>query len=355
MNCYENDNDEGGNPPLTPPEKQIIPEKSRSKYINAYNTFREWQQKNNNEIISENVLLEYFSEQAKIWKPSTLWAQYSMTRAMLNVNQQIDTKPYKKLTAFLKNQAKGFQSKKAKVFTPKEIKNFITEAPDDVYLSAKVIAIFGVTGACRCGEFPDILCDYVKPKGDIYLVEIPKTKNCVRRSFTITNEMVDIVGKYAALRPINVKTNRFFLNYQKGKCTVQPIGINKFRKTPQTIAKYLQLDNPELYTGHSFRKTSASMLVDALKHCLGNSEEGPKAVKSEEISDTEIELDNAEQNFRITSATALDDAGEDFTEKKRQKFDNVTEVKLEDNELENTYESTEMNYNYSHIKIEKQE
>ena len=32
---------------------------------------------------------------------------------------------------------------------------------------------------------------------------------------------------------------------------------------PQTIAEYLELPDPELYTGYSFRCTSASILANA--------------------------------------------------------------------------------------------
>lgn len=66
-----------------------------------------------------------------------------------------------------------------------------------------------------------------------------------------------------ALRPEKTTTNRFFINYQRGKCFSQPIGINKFRKNPQRIAEFLQLDQPECYTGHSLRRTFATVLVDA--------------------------------------------------------------------------------------------
>lgn len=55
----------------------------------------------------------------------------------------------------------------------------------------------------------------------------------------------------------------FFLNYQNGKCTKQPVGINKFGTMAKDIAKFLQLPNPELYTGHCFRRSSATILVNA--------------------------------------------------------------------------------------------
>lgn len=44
----------------------------------------------------------------------------------------------------------------------------------------------------------------------------------------------------------------FFVNYQKGKCTTQP----------KLIATYLELNDAEEYTGHSFRRTSATLLAN---------------------------------------------------------------------------------------------
>ena len=64
-------------------------------------------------------------------------------------------------------------------------------------------------------------------------------------------------------RPESCPTDRFFLQYFKGKCTRQPIGINKFGAMPKDIALYLMLPNAEKFTGHSFRRTSATLLVDA--------------------------------------------------------------------------------------------
>ncbi|KAJ8914382.1 hypothetical protein NQ315_017472 [Exocentrus adspersus] len=55
---------------------------------------------------------------------------------------------------------------------------------------------------------------------------------------------------------------RFFVAYTRGKCTVQCVGVNTFGKIPSEIAAYLQLPNPQLYTGHSFRRSSASILAN---------------------------------------------------------------------------------------------
>lgn len=95
------------------------------------------------------------------------------------------------------------------------------------------------------------------------IVKIPNTKTKVPRSFTVDGAFRLIVAKYEALRPSRASSDRFFLNYQKGKCTMQPIGINKFGKMPSDIANYLKLTDADLYTGHSFRRTSATLLADS--------------------------------------------------------------------------------------------
>lgn len=64
-------------------------------------------------------------------------------------------------------------------------------------------------------------------------------------------------------RPEKTTSDRFFLNWQNGKYTNQPIGVNKFGSMPKKIAEYLGLDDAHLYTGHSFRRSSATLLADA--------------------------------------------------------------------------------------------
>lgn len=102
------------------------------------------------------------------------------------------------------------------------------------------------------------------------LIKIPDSKTHTQRTFTIIGEteiaglnMINIYKKYASLRPKNCSNNRFFLNYRNGKCSVQVVGINTFSKIPSCIAKFLDLKEPGLYTGHCFRRSSASLLVDS--------------------------------------------------------------------------------------------
>ncbi|KAJ8981030.1 hypothetical protein NQ317_007852 [Molorchus minor] len=122
-----------------------------------------------------------------------------------------------KLQSFIKKQNVRFKLKKASNLSKEEgISTFINEAPDDIYLLMKVATIFGLAGACRREKLSKIFTADIEDKGNLIV---------------------------------------------KGKCTKQCVGINSFGKMPSEIAAFLKLPNPELYTGHSFRRSSATLLA----------------------------------------------------------------------------------------------
>ncbi|KAJ8979005.1 hypothetical protein NQ317_019641 [Molorchus minor] len=90
----------------------LLPTKSRSLYDIAYNRFKKWCAEKNVQVYSENVLLAYFSENAKNYKSSTLWAQYSMVKSCLIIYDNIDISKFPKLIAFFKRTGDGYQAKK---------------------------------------------------------------------------------------------------------------------------------------------------------------------------------------------------------------------------------------------------
>ncbi|XP_043481274.1 uncharacterized protein LOC122510576 [Leptopilina heterotoma] len=186
-----------------------------------------------------------------------------MVKSMINLNEKINVEKFLAILAFLKKKSHGYLSKKSKVFTTDEIENYLNVFPDNQHLDKKVIMIFGIFGALRSDELVKVKVEHVKKQGEIYHVIVPVTKNMMPRSLTITGEFCKYVENYSKLRPKLATEDRFFLNFQNGKCTVQAIGKNKFASTLQKIVEFLQLPDPKEYTGHSFRRSSATILVDA--------------------------------------------------------------------------------------------
>lgn len=106
--------------------------------------------------------------------------------------------------------------------------------------------------------------DTIEDVGSILVVNIPDTKTYCERTFTISNlEYIDIYRRYKSVRPSHTSSNRLFLKYAKGKCVNQHVGVNKMGEIPSLIAKWLGKEMFKSYTGHCFRRTSATLLADA--------------------------------------------------------------------------------------------
>lgn len=117
----------------------LLPEKSRVKYEKAYKRFGEWcEEKKVKNTANEKVLLAYFEHLSKYYKSSSLWAYYSMLRAMISMNKNVDIGKYSHLITFLKRKAEGYRPKKSKILTKQDVIKFLQEADDKKFLLTKV-------------------------------------------------------------------------------------------------------------------------------------------------------------------------------------------------------------------------
>lgn len=166
-----------------------------------------------------------------------------MLKSTIQINENIDISQYKKLLAFLKRQNDTYEAKKSKVLTMENVTMFLKEAPDDKFLLMKVVLIFGLNGACRRAELCSLTVKDIEDTGKILVITLHDTKTKKRRVFTVGSECngYEIYHKYLRLRPKQVvKHNRFFIYYNHGKCTIQPVGINSFAKIPQKSCRILK-------------------------------------------------------------------------------------------------------------------
>lgn len=219
------------------------------------------------EHINETVLLAYFGDLAETFSSASLWSKYSMVKKTLMVSKNINIANYHKLSEYLKQQSKGYQPKKSKVLSREDVLKFIHEASNETFLMNKVALIFGVFGGCRRQELVNMLVTHVEDRKSVFVVNVPETKTDKKRVFTIVDEdemnSLKLIRDYMSLRPRGCSEKRLFLTYRQGRCTVQPVGKNTFGKIPFIIAKYLGLSDPDKYTGHCLRRTSATLLAEA--------------------------------------------------------------------------------------------
>ncbi|KAJ8913487.1 hypothetical protein NQ315_013867 [Exocentrus adspersus] len=228
-----------------------LPAKSKRMYEKEMVEFDNWRKKRGlgEGAITEEVLLAYFFNVEKHFAASSMWTKYSMLKSMLKLDHENIKRRRQRLE---RNQ----------------IEEFLKKAPDVEYLQGKVALILGVAGACRSNEltFLDISSD-VQDKGSYLYVLIPDTKTNISRSFTVMEEAfsvnaVEMCRKYISLRP-KAAGRRFFLRYVDGKRTTQHVCINTISKTFSKVSSFLGLPDPESFTGHGMRRSSATLLAKA--------------------------------------------------------------------------------------------
>lgn len=121
-------------------ENDLLPNKSEKKYNQVYKNFKDWQLTKQTTSASEEMILVYLKKlkTEKNYAPPTMWSNYSMLKKTLLSKKNVDISTYKKLTSYLKKNSVGYTSTQAKNFSAKQLEKFLTEAPDDKYLAAKV-------------------------------------------------------------------------------------------------------------------------------------------------------------------------------------------------------------------------
>lgn len=190
-----------------------------------------------------------------------------MLKKMLLTHENVDISSYEIVKSFMKINSSGYSPKQSRTFTRDQINTFLKDASDD-YLALKVAVIFGIFGACRREELYNVSVNDIVDTGSSIIVTVPKTKTGQRRMFSIIDDKDDIdylgkIRKYIDMRPKNISHDHFFVSCRKDKCTVQRIGINTFGDMGKKVAVFLKLPEPTLYTGHAFRRSSATLLADS--------------------------------------------------------------------------------------------
>ena len=127
----------------------------------------------------------------------------------------------------------------------------------------QIILIFGICGALRCDEAKNMKVYDVEDLGDRLLISVRENINDFPGQFMIGNLFYSKVKAYMDLRPPDQFSDSCFINYQKDKCTRQPIGKHKIGEVPSEIDSFLSFKDVKKYTGHCFRGTAATLLSES--------------------------------------------------------------------------------------------
>ena len=255
-----------------------IPEKSKNEYLHQWKLFVEFVGHDDKPTETDFVqYVDYLHTQKKL-AASTIWKVYSILNHMYQHHFAIKLQTFPKLTQLLKTYNASYERKVASVFSKENIETFLQMKEldgDHFWLLRKAVLTVAVSGGLRCAEITELVFDDFTERDGTYHFNIKRKKQQgeqLSSKFIIPTKLAVYFNNYIVAMRTNVgeymlegrlfKGTPKYNHADKAKFVNQPMGRNKLAMIGVDIAKMLQLPHPETYTGHCFRRTSATLAAD---------------------------------------------------------------------------------------------
>jgi integrase len=264
--------------------EDLLPHKSKAAYDKAWKNFHNHCRIKKGEKPSEAHFMGYFDylSREKKLKTSTMWSTFSM----LNQCNQIEfgdrlQDAFPCLKVQLKQYNSGYVRKVAKVFTNFELNDFMAkthEGPKRFWQLRKAAVALSFTGGLRTTELKNlkfknlsdspagVWVDYTpaKQRGEVktsrFLVPVnPESPGTCYASHL--RAYLSAVNKSLGNK-VDTDLVLFLKCLKGGGFSKVPMGINRLYKIPGEVAAQLKLEDPTKYTGHSFRRSSATQMAN---------------------------------------------------------------------------------------------
>jgi integrase len=188
----------------------------------------------------------------------------------LLLEQNIDLGTSTCINDLLKTLSRHHIKKKAVAFSREELFQYFWEAPNTGRkLVAKLIAITGFYAGLRSCELVALCWEDINFSQEGILVRIARSKTdqagvgATKLLPKLSEEAICPVFYYTKYRgQFTEATGRLFRQFQNGKYIKSPMGKNMISNVPHEIAFFLGLKDPNIYTGHALRVSSATTLAD---------------------------------------------------------------------------------------------
>lgn len=242
-------------------------ESTKKAYDRIKKSYEIWK---NNRPHSDDLVAEWIQHEAKTKAPTTLWTQVSLLTKYLECEQNIKI-DRSKINSYLKVLTSTHKKKQACAFTKEELTQFLkNHSNEDAILVKKLYILLAYYGALRTSEATYLTFRDINISSEGLLVTIVRKKTDkagigeVKLIPREDDPLLDPIKIFQAYSDAVPSKERLWLqyNHKLNKYINSPIGKNSLAKIASEVAKYLGKENPESYTGHAFRVTSATVLAD---------------------------------------------------------------------------------------------
>ena len=220
---------------------------------------------------------------AKEWvSPGTLWTKYSMLKTMMRIREGpvIDDGTITACEAWLKGLSRVHNPKQSLQLTKEQVACYLIKEANTAPIDLRVLLIFGINLGLRTADLKKLKWTSIIQTAIGLRVTVDwatKTDQGAKGNWYFIareeNPLVCGVALFAEYRSIVQEADPARLNGElwlkvikkkNGKWIIMEArGRNWITGVPSIVAKSLGLPNPEQYTGHCFRRTSAQWQADA--------------------------------------------------------------------------------------------
>jgi integrase len=264
----------------------MLPLASGSIYRTAWHDLQDYRTQLN--LTGPTTIRHVFSflakkYQDKVWtSPGTLWTRYSMLRNMIRIREGtlVDDGAIMACESWLKGLSRVHNPKQSFQLTKEQVARFLIETQDKYSIDLRLLLVFGVNIGLRTADLKKLQWKNVSRYADGLRISIDwatKTDQGARGNWYFIAKEQDSrvcgVALFEEYRRIveevdpNYLSGDLWLKIVKtkaGKWSVISVrGRNWITSIPSIVAKELGLQDPEQYTGHCFRRTSAQWQADA--------------------------------------------------------------------------------------------
>jgi len=247
---------------------------SRRAYVKCWKGFKDLAGEFNFEAgpPGECLIVNYFRDlrfEKKV-ASSTMWTFYSYLNSILKRKYGFKLQELPRVTLFIKGLEVDMK-KKAPIWDAGKLKKFlVAEMPTPYWEVRQSIVMMAFFGGLRLQETCDLELEKIIRGPEGYTITHMRCKQ--RDDKTFTKFVVPQEGGYADRLAVYIKKVNDDLQKFQGRvwftCTPkalkkQGMGLNMVGQVPHEVAKYLHFPEPETYTFHSFRRTSATTAADA--------------------------------------------------------------------------------------------
>lgn len=255
---------------------EITPRKSSTTYEKRWEEFMKFSK---GKTPSEETVIQFmdFLRQTKKYKSSSLWSWYSCLNSKYALMFGIRFQSMPRLTALMKSYNVGYERKTAKTFTSDQVYSFLALPLRTPFaILARAAFCIGICGGLRMQELHSLSIEDIIPvEGNSYKVTYKPAKQrgeLKNNTFLIKKNQLEpsrcmytFVKEYLdSLKWCNIVSGPLFRGCgdEKKPYKTQVMGKNFLAKIGKYAAAEVGLTEPERYTGHCLRRTTATMVAD---------------------------------------------------------------------------------------------